>query len=121
MLTGASTNDNYLNPQLPLDVTLAGSGISSVITAATDIFTPIDTVFVYNDAVSSFDKAAFRTFFYYVGTEEAGTGWYDNDDLGAGLQNNSPVLKAGRAYVIRRAAGAPATTQFVTPLPYSLP
>jgi uncharacterized protein (TIGR02597 family) len=120
LITGGSTNDNYLNPQLPIDLTLAGSGISSVITPATDIFSPVDTVFVYNDSVSSFDKAAFRTFFYYVGTEEAGTGWYDNDDLGAGLQNNSPVLKAGRAFVIRKAAGTPTITQFSTPLPYSL-
>jgi uncharacterized protein (TIGR02597 family) len=120
MITGASTNDNYLNTQLPIDITLGASGLSSVLTPATDIFSPIDIVFVYNDATAGFDKASFRTFFYYTGADEAGTGWYDNDNLGAGLQDASAVLKAGRAYVIRRAAGTPGTAQVATTIPYSL-
>ena len=120
LITGTAINDNYLTTQLPVDLTLAQSGLSAVLTPATDIFSPVDVVFIYNDNAVGFDKAAYRTFFYYNGTEEQGTGWYDNDDLGAGLQDGAAVLKAGRAFVIRRAGGVDGTTTFSTPLPYTL-
>ncbi len=120
IITGSDINDNYVSTQLPVDISLAESGLSAVVTPATDIFSPVDVVFVYNDEASGYDKASSRTFFYYSGTEEAGTGWYDNDDLGAGLQDASKVLKAGRAYVARLAGGNPGTAQAATTIPYTL-
>jgi len=115
----AVPNDNYLNVQFPIDISLAESGLSSVLTPATDIFDPIDILFVYNEAAAAFNKPASKAYFYYGGAEEAGPGWYDNDDVGAGLQDANKVLKAGRAFVIRRAAGAAGTVHAVSPLPYS--
>jgi uncharacterized protein (TIGR02597 family) len=121
VVTAAVTNDNYLSVQFPTDVTLAGSGLAAVLTPSTDIFEPIDLVQVYNETAQGQNKAVVATYFYYTGTEEAGTGWYDNDNVAAGLQNNTVgILKAGRAYTVRKAAGTPVTRQAVSTPSYSL-
>ncbi len=119
IVTSNVENDNYLSVQHPVNLTLAQSGLAgNGVRSSTDIFEPVDLLMVYNDDVTGINKPLAKFYFHYVGTEEAGTGWYDNDNLSLGLQNNQPVLKAGRTYVIRRAAGTPGTVIAVTPLPY---
>jgi len=121
VVTAAVTNDNYLSVQYPMDVTLAGSGLSAVVTPSTDIFEPVDLVQIYNETASGRNKAIVATYFYYTGNEEAGTGWYDNDNVAAGLQDNVVgILKAGRTFTVRKSAGTPGTSQAIATPPYSL-
>lgn len=119
--TAASATDNYLAVQFPLDVTLAGSGLSAVMKASTDIFEPADLLLIYDDLANGVDKPASAAYFYYVGTDEAGTGWYNNDDLSLGLQDNMlGILQAGRSYTVRSLAGTPGTSYSITQPPYTL-
>lgn len=120
IVTANVSNDNHLSVQYPLDVTLAQSGLAgNGVRAASDIYEPIDLLMVYNDTATDVNKPISKIYFYYVGTEEAGTGWYDNDNLSLGLQNNTAVLKAGRTFVIRRSAGTPGTSQASSNIPYT--
>lgn len=119
MITGAAINDNYLTTQVPVDMTLTESGLQSVLTPAPDIYTGIDTVFVYNEAAAGYDKAAYNTYIYYAGGDDGPAGWYDLA-TNTIVPEGEKVLKAGRAYVIRRDAGTPGVGQITTPLPYSL-
>ena len=121
VVTGAAPNDSYLSVQFPTDVTLALSGLSSVVTPSTDIFEPIDLILIYNDAASGINKSTVKAYFYYTGVEEAGTGWYDNDNVAAGLQDNVVgILKAGRTFTVRKPGGTPGTAQAVSTPPYTV-
>jgi uncharacterized protein (TIGR02597 family) len=121
VVTAAVTNDNYLSVQYPIDVTLAGSGLSAVLTPSTDIFEPVDLVQIYGETATGRNKAIVATYFYYTGEEESGTGWYDNDNVAAGLQDNViGILKAGRTFTVRKSAGTPGTSQAIATPPYSL-
>jgi len=119
--TASAPTDNYLSVQYPVDVTLAQSGLAgTAVRSSTDIFEPVDILFVYDDTATGLNKAPTRFFFHYVGTEEQGTGWYDNNDLSLGLQDNNPILKAGRGYVIRKSPGTPDVSSAQSSLPYTL-
>jgi uncharacterized protein (TIGR02597 family) len=114
VVTAAVPTDNYLSVQFPVDLTLGDSGLSSVLTPSTDIFEPIDLLLVYNETAAGINKPTVKSYFYYTGTEEAGTGWYDNDNVAAGLQDNlSGILVAGRTYTIRKPGGTPSTNYAV--------
>lgn len=121
IVTASVRNDNYVSVQYPVDVTLAQSGLAGTgVRAATDILEPVDLLMVFDDTARGRNKPLLKVYFYYEGTEEAGTGWYDNNDLSLGLQDNVPVLKAGRTYVIRKAAGTPGTAIVKSQIPYTL-
>jgi uncharacterized protein (TIGR02597 family) len=121
VVTASVRNDNYISVQYPVDVTLAQSGLAgSGVRAASDILEPVDLLMVFDDTATGRNKPLIKVYFYYEGEEEAGTGWYDNNNLSLGVQDNVPVLKAGRTYVIRKAAGTPGTTVVKSQLPYNL-
>lgn len=118
--TAAVANDNYLSVQYPVDVSLSESGlVGSGVVSATDILEPVDLVMVFNDDASGFNKPLVSFYFHYTGTDEQGTGWYNNDNLALGLQNNTKVFKAGRTFVIRKGVGTPGTTNSASTIPYS--
>ncbi|MEO8615265.1 MAG: TIGR02597 family protein [Luteolibacter sp.] len=122
IVKGATANDNYVAVQFPLDVTLAQSGLTAVVTPSTDIFEAIDLVQIIDETAAGINKPVKASYFYYTGAEEAGTGWYNNDDLSLGLQDNvAGILKAGRGYNVRKGAGAAGTSFAVGAPPYTLP
>ena len=121
IVTAATANDNYVTVQFPLNVTLAQSGLAAVVTPSTDIFEAIDLVQIFDETAPGINKPVLNSYFYYTGTEEAGTGWYNNDDLSLGLQDNvGGILKAGRVFTVRKGAGTPGTSFVLTAPPYSL-
>lgn len=121
VVTASAANDNYVTVQFPVDVTLAESGLSSIVTPSTDIFEAVDLVQIFDETGTGINKPVSATYFYYTGTEEAGTGWYNNDDLSLGLQDNvEGILKAGRVYTLRKSAGSAGTSYAVTQPPYTL-
>jgi uncharacterized protein (TIGR02597 family) len=122
IVTAAAANDNYVAVQFPIDVTLGSSGLEAVVTPSTDIFEAIDLVQIYNETGIGVNKPVSATYFYYTGTEEAGTGWYNNDDLSLGLQDDVVgILKAGRVFSVRKGAGTPGTSHAISTPPYSIP
>lgn len=123
VVTAATPNDSYLAVQFPVDVTLAQSGLSEVVTPSTDIFEPIDLVLIYNDTATGLNKPTVAAYFYYTGEEESGTGWYDNDNVAAGLQDDVVgILKAGRTFTVRKPGSlTPGTAYAITTPPYVVP
>lgn len=118
-----SVNDSYFAIQMPIDVTLGQSGLiaSGAVTTSTDELEPVDLVSTYDETASQFNKAAAKTYFHYTGVGLSGTGWYDNDNTAAGIQDNVISLKAGRQILIRKSAVvSPSTIENITPIPYSL-
>lgn len=118
LLTAAQANDEYLALRYPIDTTLADSGLQSAIVASSDVFSPSEFVFVFDDLAAGFNKGASATYFYHDGTDGNPAGWKDNNDP-EGPNVTAEVLKAGRAIVVRKAPGAPATTTWSAPLPYT--
>ncbi|HEY1121239.1 MAG TPA: TIGR02597 family protein [Haloferula sp.] len=118
LLTATQPNDEDLAVRYPVDTTLAESGLQSALVAASDPFDPTEFVFVYDDAAAGFNKGASATYFYYDGTSGGTAGWKDNN-APDGPNVTAPVLKAGRAIVVRKAPGAAATTTWTSPLPYT--
>jgi uncharacterized protein (TIGR02597 family) len=118
LLTAAQANDEYLAVRYPVDTTLAESGLQGAVVASTDVFSPSEFVFVYDDTAAGFNKGASATYFYHNGADGNPAGWKDNNDP-EGPNVTAAVLKAGRAIVVRKAAGAAATTTWSAPLPYT--
>jgi len=119
ILTAAVDNDEYLASPFPVDTTLDQSGLASVINHATDIFSPAELLFVYPDEASGGNKGASATYFYFAGDIDNVAGWYDNDNVFNGVVTAS-VLKAGRCFTLRKAAGTPGRAVWIAPLPYTL-
>lgn len=121
IVTAASDNDNYVAVPFPVDISLQESGLQSVIAATSDALNPTEYVFVYDDAATGFNKSAGAAYFYCSGDSELDlpAGWYDNADPFAGVVTNK-VLKAGRAFILRKAPSASGVLDWVAPLPYTL-
>lgn len=121
IVTAVSQNDNYVAAPFPIDVSLQESGLQSVIASTSDVLAPTEYVFVYDDAASGINKAAGSAYFYCSGDSENSlpAGWYNNADPFAGAVTTK-VLKAGRAFVLRKAPSASAVLDWVSPLPYTL-
>jgi len=117
-------NDVPLGAPLPIDVSLANSGLQSALQASTDALNPIELLFVYDDNGSGYNKSSAKAYFYCSGDVDNGlaAGWYDNDDVFAGpLDGAITQIKAGRCLVIRKAPYVSAgTVKWVAPIPYSL-
>jgi uncharacterized protein (TIGR02597 family) len=124
LIIAAVVNDNYIAQPFPVDVTLAQSNLqqSGALAGSSDPFNPTDFVLVYDDAAAGFNKAASTIYFYFDdGASGPDNGWYINGDLGAGKVDTSALLKAGRAFVVRKGSGSPSSVEWTTVLPYSLP
>ena len=118
LLSGASANDENLGAPYPIDTSLTQSGLQSVVAGATDIFNPTEYVFVYADEAAGINKSASATYFYFVGDGDFAAGWYNNDNVFAGVVTDK-VLKAGRSFTVRKAGGTPASSVWTAPLPYT--
>jgi uncharacterized protein (TIGR02597 family) len=115
-------NDVYLGSSFPVDISLEQSGLQSLIQATSDVFSPVETLFVFDDSAPGVNKAAAKVYFYCSGdsANDLPAGWYDNDDLFSGPVSGN-LLKAGRGFIIRKAPYESAgSLAWVAPLPYSL-
>jgi uncharacterized protein (TIGR02597 family) len=120
IVVAATTNDNYMAVPFPVDISLQESGLQSVIQATSDALNPTEYVLVYDDLADGFNKGASAVYFYCSGDVELDlpAGWYDNADPFAGVVTTK-VLKAGRSFFIRKAAGTPGLLDWIAPLPYT--
>lgn len=118
LLTAAGTNDEYLGAAYPIDVSLQDSGLQSAVVASPDIFDPVDTVLVFNDEATGFNKGSSAAYFYSDGSSGP-VGWLDANDPEGPIVTGK-VIKAGRAFTVRKAGGTPGTTTWTAPIPYSL-
>lgn len=99
-LQANTPQDNALALPVPISVTLAGSGLSSVMTSTTTL-TPKDELLVFDPSVSAQNKAATAIYFYYTGT--GGPGWLKVGDT-SGFHNNDVIFQPGYGYILRRVA-----------------
>jgi uncharacterized protein (TIGR02597 family) len=99
----AGTQDNALALLRPADVTLAASGLASGFLASASTTGPArrDQLFIFDNAVRSFNKSASKTYFM-VGTEWRQTG------LGTTNVSND-LIPAGSGVVVRKYQNASAT------------
>lgn len=118
LLTAAGANDEYVSSPYPVDVSLTESGLQSAIKPSPDIYDPVDTVLIYDDEASGFNKGSSAAYFYSDGTSGP-VGWLDANDPEGDLVTGK-VLKAGRAFTIRKAGGTPTSTTWTSPIPYTL-
>jgi uncharacterized protein (TIGR02597 family) len=120
IVTAVTTNDNYMAAPYPIDISLQESGLQSVIAATSDALAPTEFVFVYDDAVAGFNKSASAAYFYCSGDTELDlpAGWYDNADPFAGVVTTK-ILKAGRAFIVRKAPGTSGVLDWTAPVPYT--
>lgn len=119
------TQDNLLINPFPVEISLAEAGLSpGPVTGSADIFNPTDIVKVFVEGATGVNVPPGKSYAYYSGPTNGGAspnGWYDLDDLGAGLQDNVKVLKPGRGFIVRKAAAPqPSTVNWIAPRPYSL-
>jgi len=120
VVTSTVVNDNYLAVPYPVDISLQESGLQSVIAATSDALNPTEFVFLYADTETGFNKSAGSAYFYCSGDTELDlpAGWYDNADPFAGVVT-AKVLKAGRAFVLRKAPSSDDVIDWTAPLPYT--
>ncbi len=99
-LANNTPQDNPLALPVPITVTLASSGLSSVL-APSPTLTPTDQILVFDPTVSAQNKSATAIYFYYTGP--GGPGWLKSNDFN-GFHNNDTIFQPGYGYVLRRAA-----------------
>ena len=113
-----TAQDNPVVNPYPVAMTLGSSGLvtSGVLQATVDsVFNPVDTLKLFADP-SGFNSAPSKTYFYYSGSLLP-MGWYDNDDLAGGVQDDVEI-PAGASMIIRKWAGAVETVMWLPELPY---
>ncbi len=111
--------DNLLVNPYPIALTLGSSGLvaSGAVTRTTaNLIDPVDTLhlFAYPDGYNS---APVKTYFYYDGGLIS-EGWYDNDDLGGGVQDDVEI-PGGAAFIVRKESGNAGTIMWIPDLPYT--
>lgn len=99
-LQANTPQDNALALPVPVSVTLAASGLSSVMTSTTTL-TPKDQLMVFDPTVSAQNKAATAIYYYYTGP--GGPGWLKQGDT-SGFHNNDVIFQPGFGYILRRVA-----------------
>lgn len=116
----AGRQDNQVVNPYPGDFTLANSNLvtSGAFEASTDVFAPKDILFTYETAGSVIRPGASKAFLYHDGSQGA-EGWYDINNLGAGLQDSFEV-PAGAALVIRKGIGSDVSASWSPNVPYNL-
>jgi uncharacterized protein (TIGR02597 family) len=102
-LAANTPQDNPLALPVPVTVTLADSGLSSVI-APSPTLTPTDQLLVYDPTVSAQNKSATAIYYYYTGP--GGPLWLQLGDSTYSAQDNETIFQPGYGYVLRRAAQA---------------
>jgi uncharacterized protein (TIGR02597 family) len=116
-------NDVYLQLPFPVDVSLNDSGLlgGNAVRQSPNPFSPLDVVYVYDVLATGLDVGVAATYFYYDGVAGGAAGWYDANNLGAGVVGTNKVLTAGSTIVVRKGPGTlNGVTIWTAPLPYSL-
>jgi uncharacterized protein (TIGR02597 family) len=121
LIQAASDNDNYLANPVPVDQTLEETGLrqSGAYTPTSDPGEVVDYVLLYDDLGTGINKAPSKVYFYFADPGQEVSGWYDNDDLGAGPQTGK-LVKAGNGIIVRKKGGTPGGFLWSNPLPYSI-
>jgi len=99
-LQSNTPQDNAIALPVPISVTLAGSGLSTVLTSTTTL-TPKDELLVFDPSVVAQNKSATAIYYYYTGS--GGPGWLKLGDT-VNFHDSDVIFQPGFGYVLRRAA-----------------
>ncbi len=118
LVSGYQQDNMTCNPY-PLPLTLGGAGLiaSGAVEPTLDPRDPTDTVKLYANNITGYNPAPQKTYFYYAGPQGP-HGWYDNDALGSGLQDDLQIA-GGAPIVIRKGTGDAGFVMWIPPLPYT--
>jgi len=122
-LANGVAQDNALVNPFPSPITLAETGLSSVIAASTDPLLPTDLVLIYsNVSGSGTNVPPSKAYLYHDGSSPflPVAGWYDNDNVFGGVVDDTVSIPAGGAFLIRKAAGPVEAVVWAPSVPYSL-
>jgi len=111
--------DNAVAVDVPVPLTLNQSNLfqSGAFTGTTSISgVGGDKLFVFDDATAATNKAAFKQYYYYIGTGFGGAGWRQTSGGFSTIRNDEVVFQPGSGYVIRKLA-TPSPTTLVWTLP----
>ena len=110
VLSANTMQDNAVALNLPTAMTLTQSNlVQSGSFAPSTSFTPVDTLLVFDNTVTGFDKAASEQYFYYSGAAFGGAGWRKVGGTATAIYDTTAIFQPGRGYIIRK--GAVATPQ----------
>lgn len=113
--------DSLATNPYPVAVSLGALGLvtSSIVDiTGADVLNPVDTV-KFRVQPMGFNPAPNKTYFYHDGSLlTAGIGWYDNDGLEEGLQNDV-LVPPGGSIIVRKGFGPSSMGTWLPPLPYS--
>jgi len=117
---GEGQQDNQVFNPFPVEVNLSQLGLieSQAFSKSPNVFKPIDSVLVYRMGNVGKNPSADKLYFYHDGSQGP-EGWYDKDDLGAGVQENI-ILPGGASFIVRKGAGSDANLPWSPDLPYLL-
>lgn len=118
----AGSQDSQVPNPFPAGVTLSSSGLvdgtAGAIRPSSDVFNPLDQLLVFPSTPTGLNPATAVSYLFHDGTQGP-AGWYDADNLGAGLQDGEKI-PAAAALLVRRQTGADQVISWVAPLPYTL-
>lgn len=120
-MTGHSTIIGTINPFVDQDnvvsinaaasVSLANSGlISSGAMVGGATFTPVDTLFIFDNSIAGINKSSVGSYFYYSGTAAGGPGWRKVGSAPTTKFDDTTFLEPGVGYIIRKKGQATPTT-----------
>ena len=97
--------DNYIGVTFPVNMSLNESGLatSPAFNKSSDVFNPMDLVFVLKDDEPGQNKPFGKSYLYHDGSQGP-EGWYEFGNHLDGLKGDVNVFQAGRGVVIRKAA-----------------
>ena len=122
ILSSTIAVDNQISNPFPAGLSLATSnlyvGAGGPLAGSSDVFNPTEQLLIYEGVPTGQNPGTSKSVIYHTG-EQGPEGYYDPDDLGAGLIG-SYEIPAGAAFIIRKAAGSSSTVSWTPSLPYTL-
>jgi len=112
------TQDNQLVNPYPSGLALDNSALVAVVNASSNVFSPGDTVVLFENTGTGINRSSVASYFYHDGTSGfLSAGWYQSGSLAA---SGSVEIPAGGAFWIRKAAGSAQVAEWNPPVPYTL-
>jgi uncharacterized protein (TIGR02597 family) len=120
-LQADTAQDNMVSNGYPVPLTLAQLQLfeSGAFVSTTDFTVLKDQLLLFPPTPNGINVAPARTLIYWTGGQSLADGWYDIGS-GAGPLDNSEVIGAGQAFIVRKAGtpGNGVATSWSAPRPY---
>jgi len=121
LITSTERQDNLVANPFPIPISLADSKLfeSGAVSTSPDPFNPTDLVLLYDSSATGLNHPPAKAYFYHDGSQGP-AGWYENGNLGVGLQDTELLIQPGDAIVVRKAGGVVSVVDWTVETPYDV-